>query len=491
MLKFGRIMALLAGIFSITLAHGHVVDPSLFEPVRVKLHEPPKGYVSPNELYTQDALPLWQQTGPGVYISVGTERGFIGAAYSNATQLLLLDMQPSVVKTNRIIIALLRASGGDRRLYETLRSSPEFLRERLPDLQVNEDDRRLLTDVLGTKWWDQVTRRFRTSELFHPGGPYFQNTRYFRDPAKFAKMYRMAADHRIQAELLDFTNHSRVETLIQELSAREWRLSAIDISNAHWESYMRADPTLHMLRKFTPLADEHSMAILTDSPTFGHRWQYYGANLKRLYAQAPERVYDNTTLLRHFDKPDFEDPFRRMPPTLFDKDLSPLSAYNDILIRPTPGKQRVLFVFGRESCEWCMTLGRALHLSAPLQELREYFKIVPVSLDHPDAKELFGKLERAAGLRATPAFPYLFVWDPHENDVAGVDSVHFQRPIMSGQRAYHNSQLMNAIFDAAYRQKDCVQAITGDRGSKSRRNQKPRARAHRPWGRLEDSRAFS
>ena len=65
-------------------------------------------FLAPNEEYPADAVRILDQAVSGVYLSVGTERGFIGAALaSNITHLLLADRDPRVVFFNRINIALL------------------------------------------------------------------------------------------------------------------------------------------------------------------------------------------------------------------------------------------------------------------------------------------------------------------------------------------------------------------------------------------------
>lgn len=51
----------------------------------------PAAYMEPNERWTDLAEPIWASSSPGIYMSVGTERSFIGAAVSNATHLLMMN----------------------------------------------------------------------------------------------------------------------------------------------------------------------------------------------------------------------------------------------------------------------------------------------------------------------------------------------------------------------------------------------------------------
>src|SRR5438552_1673525 len=59
-------------------------------------------YISPNEKYPQDMTGILAQSNGGAYISVGTERSFIGFAMSNATHLVAIDLDEQVNKFNQI-----------------------------------------------------------------------------------------------------------------------------------------------------------------------------------------------------------------------------------------------------------------------------------------------------------------------------------------------------------------------------------------------------
>src|SRR5271167_3522632 len=83
--------------------------------------EPSPGmYVSPNEQHPAVALPIWQRSNHETYVSVGTERSFIGAAVTQAGALVVADYDPKVVQFAEINRALLAASQG-REDYLALR----------------------------------------------------------------------------------------------------------------------------------------------------------------------------------------------------------------------------------------------------------------------------------------------------------------------------------------------------------------------------------
>jgi hypothetical protein len=61
------------------------------------------GHVGPNEWNTQAAIPIWEKAISGLYIAVGTERGFIGASVCpSISHLVLVDRHPDVVLFNRL-----------------------------------------------------------------------------------------------------------------------------------------------------------------------------------------------------------------------------------------------------------------------------------------------------------------------------------------------------------------------------------------------------
>jgi hypothetical protein len=54
----------------------------------------PGAYLPPNEQHPALALPIYRNSNHGVYISVGTERSFIGAALTGASALYVVDYDP-------------------------------------------------------------------------------------------------------------------------------------------------------------------------------------------------------------------------------------------------------------------------------------------------------------------------------------------------------------------------------------------------------------
>ena len=67
-------------------------------------------YLPPNEQRPAVALPIYRKSNHGVYVSVGTERSFIGAALTRAKALYVIDYDLLAVRFAMINRSLLAAS---------------------------------------------------------------------------------------------------------------------------------------------------------------------------------------------------------------------------------------------------------------------------------------------------------------------------------------------------------------------------------------------
>src|SRR5579862_5108327 len=59
-------------------------------------------YLPPNEQHPAVALPIYRKSNHGVYVSVGSERSFIGAALSRAKALFVIDYDPETIRFAKI-----------------------------------------------------------------------------------------------------------------------------------------------------------------------------------------------------------------------------------------------------------------------------------------------------------------------------------------------------------------------------------------------------
>lgn len=230
-------------------------------------------FVSPNEQMPSRALPILRRAGPGVYVSVGTERGFIGAALTpKADSLLLLDRDAHVVRYNRVNAALL-ALAKDRRDYLELRrwASHEDWRARAPG--VAPELRALLEDAQLWAWWRKTLREPGFESLHAPPppveGPYaFQGANYLHDDALFARLHAMAKAGRIKAHQLELGDSAALPSLVRALKAGGVQLSVLDISNAWGPAYMDELGVESLVQAFGAVASP-SQSLLMLSGAFG------------------------------------------------------------------------------------------------------------------------------------------------------------------------------------------------------------------------------
>lgn len=239
-------------------------------------------YVLPNELDPQKARSIWSQSISGVYVSVGTERGFVGAAVSDATHLVLTDIIPSVVFFNRMNIALLKISNNrDDYLFLRLRATYEDWLKRLPRfLQIgdSEDELSLLADKSAWRWWNARVRGIidtslnsKESELYktrwnismsmvhaQPSSA-FQNVNYLYDDVLFERLHAMALSNRLGAYLLDLRDIEKVTGLLRSIQARGQEISVFDMSNAWWDNFTKFVERRNLFRQ---LGNAHPLGIL-------------------------------------------------------------------------------------------------------------------------------------------------------------------------------------------------------------------------------------
>src|SRR3974390_122541 len=119
-------------------------------------------YLPPNEQNPAVALPIYRKSNHGVYVSVGSERSFIGAALSGAKGLFVVDYDPQTVRFANINRALLAAST-DRADYLNLRlsASPELWRQRSQHLSA--EDKETLSKPDSWTFWDKKVRKNQTA----------------------------------------------------------------------------------------------------------------------------------------------------------------------------------------------------------------------------------------------------------------------------------------------------------------------------------------
>jgi len=153
--------------------------------------EPSPGvYVPPNEQHPAVAIPIWRQSNHQAYVSVGTERSFIGAAMALASALVVIDYDPKIVQFAAINRALLAASH-NREDYLMLRLLAPAAVWAERGTEVSAEDAQTLRDEESWTFWKETVRENTAawSSAFGnlnkpadaPDGPFAQTNYLFDD----------------------------------------------------------------------------------------------------------------------------------------------------------------------------------------------------------------------------------------------------------------------------------------------------------------------
>ncbi len=254
-------------------------------------------HLAPNELSPGTASPILKTAPEGVYVAVGTERGFIGAALAeNVTDLLLIDRNIEIVYFNQLNIALLRTSK-NRQDYLKLRlhSSFEEWRSRLEKADLDSTSRKFLSSEKAFNWWQTNVRNNSAFKLFHrhpeqiwvspdgrlreivpPEGPPFFNANYLHYDVLYEKIKSLADAGRIGTALQDLASLT-----IEDLSVilQNKVVSVLDISNAWAKDYLGSLGVAKLLQTFS-IFTRHNSLFLTTSPK--RHWRYLGHTFRTI-----------------------------------------------------------------------------------------------------------------------------------------------------------------------------------------------------------------
>ncbi len=252
-------------------------------------------YRDANELNPLAATPILRHANGGMYIAVGTERGFIGAARTDASHLMLIDYDAEVLRYNRFNVALLKASV-NRRHYLALRTvvSEDMFRELVSRSAVDLPVKRYL--LAHWRWWFENVlssnlKDYSNVSLLHANSAEgFRRCNYLYDDVIFDHLHDLAMDDRIQVYGIDLSAAAQVDAfagkLAQGVTSGRYTLGVIDLSNAWLENYINKSGVAHIVERMAALgaADASTILLLT---IFGRRkdhWRYFGTTFEHLAA---------------------------------------------------------------------------------------------------------------------------------------------------------------------------------------------------------------
>ncbi len=234
-----------------------------------------RDYINPTELNPGEAGQILKLAPAGAYLTVGTERGFIGAAQTeNASHLVFMDYSYGVNHYNRFNTALLYlAKNREDYLWLRLKATQEEVVARLTK-ETPDDYRELISNQDSWEIWKKHFNEegFR---LLHepPDKNYpnhaFESANYLYDDTQFARLSKMAKEGKIASLQIDLSHSSTIEKLVSELKKKNVPLSVFDYSDvwydipAHDLVFLKKNQTANLLDSLKPIAKDDSVLLLT------------------------------------------------------------------------------------------------------------------------------------------------------------------------------------------------------------------------------------
>jgi hypothetical protein len=246
-------------------------------------------YVVPTEHNPREAIPLVKDAPPGVYVSVGLDRSFIGSAITpGASHLLVLDRDRTIVELtlfNAGLLAIAKNAADYRHLRQKA-SFDEIVRRAGKAENIASD---YLAALRSESTWgdldfyirenrpfdpDHFNEEYFLSSLLHEApakkGDYaYKDANYLYDEALFAKLQEMARAGHISALACDLGNPKSVEPVVDALAGKKLKLSVLDLSDTWYYgkrvslSYLPPKKSLELWRTFLKVADKKSVLLLT------------------------------------------------------------------------------------------------------------------------------------------------------------------------------------------------------------------------------------
>jgi hypothetical protein len=242
-------------------------------------------YLPPNEQHPAVAIPIFHMSNHGVYVSVGTERSFIGAALTGAKGLYVIDYDLLAVRFAKVNRALLAAST-NRADYVKLRltASQDVWRQR--SQRLTGEDKETLADSWA--FWDKRVRKSWDTDFGHfhiapqhPDDPFF-GADYLFDDRLYRHLSQLAKSARIWTRLVDLRHEKEVRALCD----------ASDVPNAEFGASVAA----HYVMLFSLYAEDSTLFLSTAAThPPGINWSYYA------FSRGKVSGHDRKTIQRWYE----------------------------------------------------------------------------------------------------------------------------------------------------------------------------------------------
>lgn len=235
------------------------------------------------------------QDAPGdLYVSVGADRSFRGAAMANASGLLVVDMSPNVLRFGLINRELLRAKTLSD--YQWLRYAADYAGWQR--FQAMHPGRRTLSEG-DFKWWHvQVLTqphevgnlhgwRPQVSEKDPSRGIDFWSGNYIFDVLLYERLHKLALADRIFVVFADLRDPVRMKDVAHALAQSGEKIGVLDLSNAYLVAYMWPSELRFAVETFMPFAQNTSKLLgmsinLSHVPDVFNRHTYFSYTFKAL-----------------------------------------------------------------------------------------------------------------------------------------------------------------------------------------------------------------
>ncbi len=240
-------------------------------------------YICPNEFNPGMAMPIFDKSNHGAYVSVGSDRAFIGAALTRAEALYVVDIDPDIITFAKINRALLAASI-DKVNYFNLRYLASFTDWSEVSKTLSVDDQATLQNPDSWDFWDKYLRTSSPGNQQDCGvmmnAPTDQNdpfseANYIFDDLLFSHLQKLARSGAILTSVIDLTNKDGVQGVIEDISKHGFKLGVLDTSNVI--AYVGSQAAVNYILQFDSVASPDTIYLQTrgSADVLNGLWHYF------------------------------------------------------------------------------------------------------------------------------------------------------------------------------------------------------------------------
>lgn len=253
-------------------------------------------YVEPNEMHLNIGEEIYRRSNHGVYLSVGTERSFMGAAYTRAEALYVIDIDPDIIQFTRINRALLSASSNRTeyvylRTKATVKDWTEKAKSAVGETKsILEDSKSWTfwnTEVLQANFWGGFRELLKMPVKVQDS---FYGFNYLFDDALYSHLKKLVEQGRIWVSAADLTIKSQMQPVLDKIQNEGLELGIIDTSNVpQWVLYEKAASYYEYINTY---CDDGAIFLATSDRQIGTppSWNYFAYTSKYLNSLSHDKL---------------------------------------------------------------------------------------------------------------------------------------------------------------------------------------------------------